>query len=71
MAAMGISVLLLFSGVTPIPFLLSVCLLGIVCVEETLMVHWLPEPREDLHSAWKAWRLKEDSDRNPASPVQE
>lgn len=59
MASTGISVFLLFSGVTPFPFYLSVCLLGIVCVEETLMVHWLPEPREDLHSAPAAWRLRE------------
>ena len=58
MAAMGVSVLLLFSDITALPFYASVWLLGIVCLEETLMVHWLTEPREDLHSATAAWRLR-------------
>lgn len=64
MAGMGVSVLLMFSGITPLPFYISVGLLGLVCVEETLMVHWLPEPRQDLHTAVAAWRLT----RKTASP---
>jgi CDP-diacylglycerol--glycerol-3-phosphate 3-phosphatidyltransferase len=58
MAGMGVSVLLLFGGFSPIPFYASVILLGVVCVEETLMVHWLAEPRSDLRSAVQAWRLR-------------
>jgi FtsH-binding integral membrane protein len=57
MACMGVSVLLMFGGLTALPFYFSVGLLGIVCLEETLMVHWLSEPRQDLHTAVAAWRL--------------
>ena len=61
MASMGLSVLLLFSGRTQLPFQLSVCLLAYVCIEETLMVHWLPRPRTDLRTAGQAWRIRNES----------
>lgn len=57
MAMMGVAVILLFSEVTPFLFYLSTCLLGVVCIEETLMVHWLPERRSDLRTARQAWDL--------------
>ena len=58
MAGMGVSVLLMFGNITPFPFYASVCFLGLVGLEETLMVHWLPEPRTDLRTARQAWKLK-------------
>ena len=61
MAAMGVAVLLLFSGVTPLLFYIATGLLSLVCLEETLMVHWLPAPRSDLRTARQAWQIHKEA----------
>lgn len=58
MAGMGVAVLLYFGWDRAWLLQLSVVILGVVCAEETLMVHWLSEPRTDLRSAFQAYRLR-------------